>query len=112
MVHRDLACRNVLVDDHQILKISDFGLTRAIYKDEAYVKKTQGRLPVKWMSIEAIFDREFTKQSDVYVIVFVTSDGSVLVEYLLLFVVGGRLELCCGKYAQWVSDSVVTVVYG
>ncbi|XP_062523425.1 uncharacterized protein LOC134198105 isoform X2 [Corticium candelabrum] len=66
MVHRDLACRNVLVDDHQILKISDFGLTRAIYKDEAYVKKTQGRLPVKWMSIEAIFDREFTKQSDVW----------------------------------------------
>ena len=67
-MHRDLACRNVLVDDNQVLKISDFGLCRAIYKDTAYVKKTKGRLPLKWMSIEAIFDREFTKQSDVYVL--------------------------------------------
>jgi proto-oncogene tyrosine-protein kinase Ret len=66
LVHRDLACRNVLVDDNQILKISDFGLCRAIYKDTAYVKKTKGRLPLKWMSIEAIFDREFTRQSDVW----------------------------------------------
>ena len=56
------------MDDNNILKISDFGLCRAIYKDVAYVKKTKGRLPLKWMSIEAIFDREFTKQSDVYVI--------------------------------------------
>ena len=66
LVHRDLACRNVLVDDNNILKISDFGLTRALYKDAAYVKKTKGKLPIKWMSIEAIFDRVFTTKSDVY----------------------------------------------
>jgi serine/threonine protein kinase len=78
-VHRDLACRNVLVDDNQILKISDFGLCRAIYKDTAYVKKTKGRLPLKWMSIEAIFDREFTRQSDVYVV----DDGRLLICWLI-----------------------------
>jgi serine/threonine protein kinase len=66
LVHRDLACRNVLVAERNLLKISDFGLTRAIYKDAAYTQKTRGRLPLKWMSVESITDRVFTTQSDVW----------------------------------------------
>lgn len=66
IVHRDLACRNVLVGDGKALKIADFGLSRAVAEGDAYVKTTAGRLPIKWMAIESISDREFTVQSDVW----------------------------------------------
>ena len=33
---------------------------------EYYRKKTGGRLPVKWMSPEAIFDSIYTTESDVW----------------------------------------------
>lgn len=63
MIHRDLACRNVLVGDQKILKISDFGLSR---EGDIYVKTTGGRLPFKWMALESLRDHEFTVQSDVW----------------------------------------------
>ena len=64
IVHRDLACRNILVGDGKTLKITDFGLSREV--EEVYVKKTKGRLPLKWMAIESIDAREFTTASDVW----------------------------------------------
>ncbi|XP_065840044.1 uncharacterized protein [Oscarella lobularis] len=66
LVHRDLACRNVLVCDDKLLKVSDFGLTRAVYKDGVYLQKTAKLLPLRWMSIEAITHRLFTEKSDVW----------------------------------------------
>ena len=65
LVHRDLAARNVLVDSNRICKISDFGLTRAVNRDLLYMGKKARRLPVKWMSVEAIYDQMFTTYSDV-----------------------------------------------
>lgn len=47
LVHRDLAARNVLLAEGKICKISDFGLTRDIYEDDAYLKKSKDRVPVK-----------------------------------------------------------------
>ena len=64
-VHRDLACRNVLVGVERTVKIGDFGLTRYVYDDRVYVTKSGGRLPLKWMSVEAILDLTFTSASDV-----------------------------------------------
>lgn len=46
------------------LKITDFGLSREV--EEVYVKKTRGRLPLKWMAIESVSDREFSTASDVW----------------------------------------------
>lgn len=64
-IHRDLAARNVLVSENLTMKIGDFGLTRYIYNDKMYVNLKGGKLPIKWMSIEAIFDRTFSTASDV-----------------------------------------------
>ena len=64
-MHRDLAARNVLVGDKKIAKVGDFGLTRHVYEEKAYHAKRNRKLPLKWMSIEAIFDQTFTTQSDV-----------------------------------------------
>ena len=62
IVHRDLACRNVLVGENKVLKISDFGMAR---DEDIYIKTTDGKLPLRWMAIESIVDRVFTTKSDV-----------------------------------------------
>jgi len=46
-------------------KVADFGLTRYVYEEKVYHSKRNKKLPLKWMSIEAIFDQTFTTQSDV-----------------------------------------------
>ncbi|XP_072373584.1 angiopoietin-1 receptor isoform X2 [Scyliorhinus torazame] len=62
-IHRDLAARNVLVGDSYVAKIADFGLSRG---KEVYVKKTMGRLPVRWMAIESLNYSVYTTNSDVW----------------------------------------------
>ena len=42
-VHRDLAARNVLIGDRMVCKVSDFGLTRDTYIDDAYLKRSNGK---------------------------------------------------------------------
>ncbi|KAM9734742.1 LOW QUALITY PROTEIN: fibroblast growth factor receptor 1b, partial [Menidia menidia] len=65
-IHRDLAARNVLVTEDGVMKIADFGLARDVHHIDYYKKTTNGRLPVKWMAPEALFDRVYTHQSDVW----------------------------------------------
>ncbi|GAB6024923.1 hypothetical protein CHUAL_010028 [Chamberlinius hualienensis] len=65
-IHRDLAARNVLVTEDKVMKIADFGLARDVHNIDYYKKTTDGRLPVKWMAPEALFDRVYTSQSDVW----------------------------------------------
>ncbi|XP_051523231.1 tyrosine-protein kinase receptor Tie-2 [Myxocyprinus asiaticus] len=62
-IHRDLAARNILVGENFVAKIADFGLSRG---QEVYVKKTMGRLPVRWMAIESLNYSVYTTNSDVW----------------------------------------------
>lgn len=66
-IHRDLAARNCLVTSGLVVKISDFGLTKQLVIEKDYYKlQTKGKLPVKWMSPEAIGFRRFSHASDVW----------------------------------------------
>ncbi|KAH3853468.1 hypothetical protein DPMN_095992 [Dreissena polymorpha] len=67
-VHRDLAARNVLVGENKNVKIADFGLARYIYHDvnKIYVHRRGGKLPLRWMAPEAIFNLVFSPASDVW----------------------------------------------
>ncbi|CAB0002070.1 unnamed protein product [Nesidiocoris tenuis] len=66
VLHGDLAARNVLLAEDNVVKICDFGLAKSMYKTDVYTKSGNALLPIKWMSIEAIEDRVFSTQSDVW----------------------------------------------
>ncbi len=51
-------------EDNRV-KISDFGLSRALAKDDSYYKLGQTvKLPVKWMALEALLYQKFSTYSD------------------------------------------------
>ncbi|KAL6722669.1 hypothetical protein Aduo_017774 [Ancylostoma duodenale] len=66
IIHRDLAARNVLVAEGFVMKISDFGLSRDVHCNDYYRKKGNGRLPIKWMALEALDSHMYTVESDVW----------------------------------------------
>ena len=47
------------------MKVADFGLSRNVYAGKVYHSVKNRKLPIKWMSPEAIHDQVFMKESDV-----------------------------------------------
>ncbi|XP_027210906.2 vascular endothelial growth factor receptor 1 isoform X2 [Penaeus vannamei] len=66
VLHGDLAARNILLTEDNVIKISDFGLAKDIYRKENYHKKSKGPMPVKWVALECLRDGIFSTQSDVW----------------------------------------------
>ncbi|CAO1321720.1 unnamed protein product [Diamesa serratosioi] len=62
ITHRDLAARNILIDENKTLKISDFGLSRT----GIYVNTKNKKVPLRWLSIEAMKDNLYSSKSDVW----------------------------------------------
>ncbi|XP_063959608.1 ephrin type-B receptor 4b-like [Lytechinus pictus] len=65
-IHRDLAARNILLSRDGVCKLSDFGLARDVMNGGVYQRKTQGRVPIRWMALESLLDNVYTIQSDVW----------------------------------------------
>ncbi|XP_040076500.1 tyrosine kinase receptor Cad96Ca-like [Ixodes scapularis] len=68
IIYRDLAARNVLVDEHGCYKAADFGLSGDIRDSETdvYHQKSKGVFPVRWMAPECVQLQVFTFKSDVW----------------------------------------------
>jgi serine/threonine protein kinase len=79
-IHRDLATRNCMLDEHLVCRISDFGLSRDVIDRDYYLvprttttKDQDGqliqipprRLPIRWLSPESIESSKYTIPSDV-----------------------------------------------
>lgn len=55
VIHRDLATRNCLLDaNYEILKITDFGLSRRTNMDYQYISLGDQRLPFRWIPLEVL----------------------------------------------------------
>ncbi|KAM9382832.1 tyrosine-protein kinase FRK [Phaethornis superciliosus] len=67
-IHRDLAARNVLVGEHSVYKVADFGLARVfkVENENVYEPRAETKLPVKWTAPEAIRYNKFSVKSDVW----------------------------------------------
>ncbi|KAK3101270.1 hypothetical protein FSP39_002266 [Pinctada imbricata] len=67
VVHRDLACRNCMLDEEFHVKVADFGLSRDIYERDYYSSDNKkSKLPVKWMAPESLEKGTYSSKSDVW----------------------------------------------
>uniref|UniRef100_A0A0B7B019 Protein kinase domain-containing protein n=1 Tax=Arion vulgaris TaxID=1028688 RepID=A0A0B7B019_9EUPU len=63
-IHRDLAARNCLVGDNNIIKISDFGMSR---EEQVYSASSgNNQVPIKWTAPEALNFAKYTSFCDVW----------------------------------------------
>ncbi|XP_066150936.1 tyrosine-protein kinase Fer isoform X1 [Euwallacea fornicatus] len=63
-IHRDLAARNCLVGFNNIVKISDFGMSRE--EEEYIVSDGMKQIPIKWTAPEALNFGKYTSLCDVW----------------------------------------------
>ena len=60
IVHRNLSAKTILLAEGHQIKLADFGLNSLSPR----IDSSKGD-QIKWMAIEALFDKKFTLQNDV-----------------------------------------------
>lgn len=65
-VHRDVACRNCLVNAQRVVKLGDFGMARPMFESDYYKFNRKGMLPVRWMAPESLGLGLFSPSSDIW----------------------------------------------
>uniref|UniRef100_A0A672RYW9 Activated CDC42 kinase 1 n=1 Tax=Sinocyclocheilus grahami TaxID=75366 RepID=A0A672RYW9_SINGR len=66
-IHRDLAARNILLASNEHVKIGDFGLMRALPKnDDHYVMQEHRKVPFAWCAPESLKTRTFSHATDTW----------------------------------------------
>jgi serine/threonine protein kinase len=63
--YRDLAARNCLLANNNVIKVGDFGLSRLL-REDMYTARQGSKFPIKWTAPEALAFNEFTVKSDVW----------------------------------------------
>jgi hypothetical protein len=71
LVHRDIACRNLLVDKGNHVCITDFGMSRVMHEkndSSVYYEAVQdeNRVPIRWMAPESLEDGKYSEHSDMW----------------------------------------------
>ena len=98
-VHRDLACRNILLGPHEsFVKIADFGLSTLVITDDNDQREQahSEKLPVRWLAPELLDNQaSYSIKSDVW------SFGILLIE---LWLKGG--DPYDGKHLTWIQSAV------
>lgn len=46
--------------------VADFGFARDVTTSHVYERKSEGRLPIRWMAPESLYDNIFSVKSDVW----------------------------------------------
>lgn len=64
VLHGDLTLRNVFLCDDNIVKISDYGLAKNLYKSDNY--PTSESNPLKRLALESMSDQIFSVYSDIW----------------------------------------------
>lgn len=67
IIHRNLALRNILMQNREQVKIADFGIAKVLNPNQdVYTSRSTVKYPIKWCAPETIKNREFSIKSDVY----------------------------------------------
>ncbi|CAG5981670.1 unnamed protein product [Menidia menidia] len=66
IVHRNLAARNVLLNNNYTAQVSDYGIADLLYPDDKKYFYNEVKTPIRWMALESILFRRYTHQSDVW----------------------------------------------
>ncbi|KAH0629879.1 hypothetical protein JD844_012336 [Phrynosoma platyrhinos] len=65
VIHRDLAARNCLVGEFQVVKVSDFGMSRYVLDDQ-YTSSMGTKFPIRWSAPEVFSYSRYSTKSDVW----------------------------------------------
>lgn len=66
VVHRNLAARNVFLNNNYTAQITDYGIADLLYPDDKKYFYNELKAPIKWMALESVLFRKYTHQSDVW----------------------------------------------